>query len=357
MKTTCDKCLGTGHSNLGLSQYLDCIHCEAATERAQLNAQFPLCAKLYPDSLWGAYNAGRDPLRASIAELEREVAANREKLAAPPAASGQQEGIETAFAHAMKTGTGFFRIEAIDPADVLLPAPAQQESEPACATCNDNGAVGGPTNAEPCPECSYGNALSEPECGWFRRGYEVAKAEFSRAPAPAALTDEQIAAAVRPLYDSDEAAKMGCPDDIITVRAVLRAIGAAPAEQARDADDEATLEAQWEARKEELRAEYPDIAGNFKVFGVLVETEIGSDPADGDFSIGIHQIINGVIDEDDLEFISEAVAENASALNLKPEGQTEILAYESGEREDVFWHKYYRVVAIASQQKGGDGHG
>jgi hypothetical protein len=51
------------------------------------------------------------------------------------------------------------------------------------------------------------------------------------APAPQALTpptDEQIAAAVRPLYRSDQAAKLGLDDDIRTVRAVF-GIGAASA--------------------------------------------------------------------------------------------------------------------------------
>jgi hypothetical protein len=55
---TCDNCYDTGHGNRGLSPYLDCHKCEVATIRARLNDQFPLAAKLYPDSLWGAYNEG-----------------------------------------------------------------------------------------------------------------------------------------------------------------------------------------------------------------------------------------------------------------------------------------------------------
>jgi hypothetical protein len=46
-----------------------------------------------------------------------------------------------------------------------------------CRTCGGEGAVGSPTNAEPCPECSYGSELVEPERSWFQRGYEAARAQ------------------------------------------------------------------------------------------------------------------------------------------------------------------------------------
>lgn len=53
------------------------------------------------------------------------------------------------------------------------------------------------------------------------------------------LSDAEIAAAVRPLYQSDEAAALGLADDIATVRAVLTAADAAApqAAQAQLADD------------------------------------------------------------------------------------------------------------------------
>lgn len=80
--SACKNCFDTGHSNGGLSPYLDCTQCEVATLRAKLNDQFPLASKMYPDSLWGAYQAGQKPLLERIQELEREVAANRQKIAA-----------------------------------------------------------------------------------------------------------------------------------------------------------------------------------------------------------------------------------------------------------------------------------
>jgi len=48
------------------------------------------------------------------------------------------------------------------------------------------------------------------------------------------ITDEQIAAAVRPLYADDTAASMGLADDIRTVRAVLALQPSASAEPAQE---------------------------------------------------------------------------------------------------------------------------
>lgn len=183
MKTTCDKCLGTGHSNRGLSQYLDCIHCEAATERAKLNAEFPLCAKLYPDSLWGAYNAGRDPLRARIAELEREVAANREKIAAAtgnrPIASGQQEMPPDGWAlpdviEALRASG--FEVRGEDAAAIVY------GTVEAGAVLID-GAIHAFSSQESAPkDCS-----GDPACCPDNEGYGC---HCSSAPVPAALTDD-----------------------------------------------------------------------------------------------------------------------------------------------------------------------
>ena len=57
------------------------------------------------------------------------------------------------------------------------------------------------------------------------------------------LTDEQIEAAVRPLYSSDEAASSGLPDDILTVRTVIAA--SAPALQAGQGEPAAWQERQF----------------------------------------------------------------------------------------------------------------
>lgn len=52
-------------------------------------------------------------------------------------------------------------------------------------------------------------------------GVPAVLAALAAAPQPAAISDTQIAQAVRTLYASDEAAAMGLPDDLRTVRAVL----------------------------------------------------------------------------------------------------------------------------------------
>ncbi len=77
---TCSNCLNTGHSKQGLSESLDCTHCGAATERANLNAEFPLATMACGDSLWQAHQRARQIERnasaARIAHLtaERDIA-------------------------------------------------------------------------------------------------------------------------------------------------------------------------------------------------------------------------------------------------------------------------------------------
>lgn len=57
----CTNCLGTGKSNKGLSNYLDCAEpgCNATQERAALEADFGAAANEWPESLWQAYQLGK----------------------------------------------------------------------------------------------------------------------------------------------------------------------------------------------------------------------------------------------------------------------------------------------------------
>lgn len=66
---TCVNCLDTGRSNQGLSEFLDCTKCGAATERENLNAEFPLATAACGDSLWQAHQRARN--------IEREASADR----------------------------------------------------------------------------------------------------------------------------------------------------------------------------------------------------------------------------------------------------------------------------------------
>jgi hypothetical protein len=107
-------------------------------------------------------------------------------------------------------------------------------------------------------------------------------------------------------------------------------------------------EEKWEARKAELRQQYPDIAGEFKVFDAFVITEHGCNPREGEFSVGVSGIINGWVSKGDVDLIYEAVWNDLESLDLPEEGTTGFIAYESGERDDVFWNKFYRIVRAAA---------
>lgn len=105
----------------------------------------------------------------------------------------------------------------------------------------------------------------------------------------------------------------------------------------------------WESRKAELLAQYPGIAGQYKVFKVYIET--GRDPLEGDFSAHIAEIINRWVSRDDVDLIYEAIWSDAKLLNLPVDGDTELTVYESGEREDVFWNKFYRIATAPEGKK------
>lgn len=111
--------------------------------------------------------------------------------------------------------------------------------------------------------------------------------------------------------------------------------------------DEA-LEAAWKEHEAELRQKYPGIEGEYKVFEVVVMTEHGCDPRKGEFSVHVSGLINGFVSKDDIDLIFEAVWNDLDSLNLPDEGMTEFIAYESGERQDVFWCKYFHIVRAAA---------
>lgn len=101
----------------------------------------------------------------------------------------------------------------------------------------------------------------------------------------------------------------------------------------------------WEAQCEQLRAQYPGIDGEFKVFDVMITTELDCKLEEGEYGVDICELVNGYVGEHDFGRIEDAVSEVIDTLNLPGEGQTIIRVYESGEREDVFWNSYWRVAA------------
>lgn len=84
---------------------------------------------------------------------------------------------------------------------------------------------------------------------------------------------------------------------------------------------------------------------------VYIFTENGCDPNEGEYTLHLQSFSNfldicslgGV---DDISLIKECIEENLKSFYLPEEGATEIVLKESGEWEDVFWHKYYEVERI-----------
>lgn len=86
------------------------------------------------------------------------------------------------------------------------------------------------------------------------------------------------------------------------------------------------------------------------IVNVTMFLESGCDPSDGEYGLNITQFI-GALDisaaggVDDITLIKDAIENNIDFSALPKEGFVEIRLKESGEREDVFWHKYYVIVS------------
>ena len=89
---------------------------------------------------------------------------------------------------------------------------------------------------------------------------------------------------------------------------------------------------------------------------VFVETELDCDPSEGEYSLTIISFI-GSLDissiggVDDISLIKDCIVNNLDALKLPPEGATEVVLRESGEWEDVFWHKYYEIERVVTYRE------
>lgn len=84
---------------------------------------------------------------------------------------------------------------------------------------------------------------------------------------------------------------------------------------------------------------------------VTMFIESGCNPSEGEYSLEITQII-GSLDitafggVDDITLIKDAIEDNIDFSALPKEGFVEICLREDGEREDVFWNKYYVIAEI-----------
>lgn len=84
---------------------------------------------------------------------------------------------------------------------------------------------------------------------------------------------------------------------------------------------------------------------------VGIKTESGCKIEEGEYRIEL-VAINGALDitapggTDDITLIKECIEENIEKMNLPEDGYVDVLLKETGEREDVFWNRYYEVEGV-----------
>ncbi len=87
---------------------------------------------------------------------------------------------------------------------------------------------------------------------------------------------------------------------------------------------------------------------------VYIGTESGCNPEEGEYTLHIGGFI-GSLDigapsgVDDVSLIQDCVEDNIPEIELPIEGVTELILKESGEWEDVFWHKYYVIDRVIKE--------
>ena len=84
---------------------------------------------------------------------------------------------------------------------------------------------------------------------------------------------------------------------------------------------------------------------------VNIVTESGCDIEEGEYSMYIAGFIGGLDlntpgGVDDISLIKDCIWDKFDFSKLPEEGIAEITLKESGEWEDVFWHKYYEIERV-----------
>ena len=78
-------------------------------------------------------------------------------------------------------------------------------------------------------------------------------------------------------------------------------------------------------------------------YKVAVVTELGCSFDEGECSIYITEILEGYVGRHDFDLVFECIYNNVEANQLPEEGVTMFILKETGEWEDVHWHKYYEI--------------
>ncbi|MDC9599011.1 hypothetical protein [Xenorhabdus anantnagensis] len=87
----------------------------------------------------------------------------------------------------------------------------------------------------------------------------------------------------------------------------------------------------------------PYLDGGRQIIAATVWAELDCDPRGGEFSVYIRPLNGSVIDSDTYELVHQEIYESIcnGSLKIHPDTDYRIICYESGERCDVFWDKYF----------------
>lgn len=90
---------------------------------------------------------------------------------------------------------------------------------------------------------------------------------------------------------------------------------------------------------------------------VTIMTELGCNPKEGEYTLHLTDFI-GTLDlsanggADDISLIKDCIENDLDFDKLPAEGWTEVVMEESGDWEDVFWHKYYKIIRVTTREMG-----
>lgn len=87
-----------------------------------------------------------------------------------------------------------------------------------------------------------------------------------------------------------------------------------------------------------------------KRFIAIISLESGCNFDEGEYTLDICPM-GGYIGEEDFNLVQECIDNHLTAKMLPEEGMVSVIVQETGEWEDVFWHKYYRILGYIIESK------
>jgi len=83
------------------------------------------------------------------------------------------------------------------------------------------------------------------------------------------------------------------------------------------------------------------------VYKVSMYFEKGCDFNEGEYNVEINDIVNGTVNLDDYQLVEECISEFFYEKGPLPDTTYGLTLQETGEWEDVFWHKYYKIIKLS----------